>query len=278
MSAVARLTRANAWLGAILLGSMLLQALVATFWTPFDPLGLNLRAKLVPPSAAHWLGTDEFGRDVLSRIMAGAATSVTVAAVTVVLATLLGLAIGAAAGFLRGAVDRVLMTINDTLLAFPGILLALGLMVVVGANRWGIVLALGLAYAPSVARVVRGTVLSLREKEFVEASRSIGNGEWTTLVHHVLPNCWAPVAVLATSMFGWVLLSESALSFLGLGVPPPAPTWGNMLAGARPYMQQAVWLGLAPGLCIALTLLGINLLGDALRDRLDPRMAAHEAT
>lgn len=270
--------RANAWLGAVLLGGMLLLAAVAFFWTPFDPLGLNLRAKLGAPSARHWLGTDEFGRDVFSRIMAGAATSVTVAALTVLLATVLGVAVGALAGFARGWTDRVLMAFNDTLLAFPGILLALGLMVVVGANRWGIVLALGLAYAPSVARVVRGTVLSLREKEFVEASRSIGNSEWSTLVRHVLPNCWAPVAVLSTSMFGWVLLSESALSFLGLGVPPPAPTWGNMLAGARPYMQQAVWLGLAPGLCIALTLLGINLLGDALRDRLDPRMGAREAT
>jgi peptide/nickel transport system permease protein len=122
-------------------------------------------------------------------------------------------------------------------------------------------------------RVVRGTVLSLREKEYVEASRMIGNSELYTMARHVLPNCVAPVAVLATSMFGWVLLSESALSFLGLGVPPPAPTWGNMLAGARPYMQSAVWLGIAPGLCIALTLLGINLLGDSVRDRLDPRMA-----
>lgn len=281
MSQTGRFTRAflraNAWLGAALLGSMLLLALVALVWTPYDPLGLNLRTKLAAPSAVHWLGTDEFGRDVLSRIMAGAATSVMVAAITVLVATVLGALIGAVAGFLRGVIDRVLMAFNDTLLAFPGILLALGLMVVVGANRWGIVLALSLAYAPSVARVVRGTVLSLREREFVEASRSIGNAEWTTLVRHVLPNCVAPMAVLATGMFGWVLLSESALSFLGLGIPPPAPTWGNMLAGARPYMQQSVWLGLAPGLCIALTLLGINLLGDALRDRLDPRMAAREA-
>jgi peptide/nickel transport system permease protein len=272
-----RLLRANAWLGAVLVGTMLALALVAAVWTPFDPLALNLRAKLMPPSAGHWLGTDEFGRDVLSRIMAGAATSVMVAAVTVFVATVLGVLVGAIAGFLRGHVDRVLMAFNDALLAFPGILLALGLMVVVGANRWGIVLALGLAYAPSVARVVRGTVLSLREREFVEASRSIGNSEWTTLLRHVLPNCWAPVAVLSTAMFGWVLLAESALSFLGLGIPPPAPTWGNMLAGARPYMEHAVWLGLAPGLCIALTLLGINLLGDALRDRLDPRMAARDA-
>lgn len=265
--------RANGVAGVLLVGTVLVVALVALAWTPYDPLALNLRAKLQAPSAAHWLGTDEFGRDVASRLMAGASSSSLVAVATVALATALGVAVGVLSGFLRGWTDRVLMALNDALLAFPGILLALALMVVVGANRWGIVLALGLAYAPSMARVVRGVVLSLRETEYVEASRMIGNSDAVTMRRHVLPNCVAPVAVLATSMFGWVLLSESALSFLGLGVPPPAPTWGNMLAGSRPHMQTAVWLGLAPGLCIALTLLGINLLGDALRDRLDPRMA-----
>jgi peptide/nickel transport system permease protein len=264
--------RANGVVGAALVGMVLGVALVALWWTPYDPLALNLRAKLQAPSVAHWLGTDEFGRDVASRLMAGASSSAIVAVATVALATALGVVVGVLSGFLRGWTDRVLMALNDTLLAFPGILLALALMVIVGANRWGIVLALGLAYAPSMARVVRGVVLSLRETEYVEASRMIGNSATVTMLRHVLPNCVAPVAVLATSMFGWVLLSESALSFLGLGIPPPAPTWGNMLAGSRPHMQTAVWLGLAPGLCIALTLLGINLLGDALRDRLDPRM------
>ncbi len=264
--------RANAWLGGILVGSVVLVSLVALWWTPYDPMALNLRAKLQPPSGAHWLGTDEFGRDVASRLMAGARSSAIVAVATVALATLLGVWVGVLSGFLRGWTDRVLMAFNDALLAFPGILLALALMVIVGANRWGIVLALGLAYAPTMARVVRGVVLSLRETEYVEASRMIGNSDVVTMLRHVLPNCVAPVAVLATSMFGWVLLSESALSFLGLGIPPPAPTWGNMLASSRPHMQTAAWLGLAPGLCIALTLLGINLLGDAVRDRLDPRM------
>jgi peptide/nickel transport system permease protein len=164
------------------------------------------------------------------------------------------------------------MAVNNALLAFPGILLALGLLAVLGANQYGIILALGIAYTPSMARVVRGATLSLREREFIEASKVMGNGELYTMARHILPNCIAPITVLATSMFGWAILSESALSFLGLGVPPPAPTWGNMLAAGRPFIQQAVWLGLFPGLCIALTLLGINLLGDALRDRLDPRM------
>lgn len=266
--------RPNLVIGGLLVGALFAVAITAAFWTPFEPLRPNLRARLQAPNEIFLLGTDEFGRDVLSRLMAGALTSTLVAGLTVLFAVTLGSVLGLVAGFLRGWTDRVLMAVNDTLLAFPGILLALGVMIVVGANRWGIVVALGLAYAPSVTRVVRGTVMSLREREFVEASRVIGNSAFATMARHIAPNCVAPVTVLATNMFGWVLLSESALSFLGLGVPPPAPTWGNMLAGARPYMESAIWLGLAPGMAIALTLLGINLLGDFLRDALDPRMAA----
>ena len=265
--------RANTAIGGLLISVLLGTAVTAAFWTPFDPLRVNLRARLQPPSALYWLGTDEFGRDVLSRTMAGAGTSVTVALLTVAFAVVIGAALGVVTGYTRGWTDRAIMAVNDALLAFPGILLALAVMIVVGANKFGIVLALGLAYIPSVVRVVRGTVLSIREKEFIEASRVIGNSEAYSMLRHVLPNSLAPVAVLATSMFGWVLLAESALSFLGLGVPPPAPTWGNMLAASRPYMETAAWLSIAPGLCIALTLLGINLLGDSLRDRLDPRMA-----
>jgi peptide/nickel transport system permease protein len=260
-------------IGGSLIALLTVIALTAAFWTPFDPLRVNLRARLQPPSSQHWLGTDEFGRDVLSRIMAGATTSVIVALVTVVLAISVGVVVGGVSGYRRGWTDRIIMAVNDALLAFPGILLALAVMIVVGASKFGIVLALALAYMPAVARVVRGTVLSIREKEYIEASRVQGNSELYTMLRHVLPNTIAPVAVLATSMFGWVLLAESALSFLGLGVPPPAPTWGNMLAAGRPYMENAAWLGIAPGICIALTLLGINLLGDSLRDRFDPRMA-----
>jgi peptide/nickel transport system permease protein len=264
--------RANTAIGGFLIGVLVATAVTALFWTPFDPLRVNLRARLQPPSALHWLGTDEFGRDMLSRIMAGAATSVVVALLTVTFAVAIGAVIGVVTGTMRGWTDRVIMAANDALLAFPGILLALAVMMVTGANKFGIILALGIAYTPSVVRVVRGTVLSIREKEYIEASRVIGNSELYSMVRHVLPNSLAPVSVLATSMFGWVLLAESALSFLGLGVPPPAPTWGNLLAASRPYMESAAWLSIAPGLCIALTLLGINLLGDSLRDRLDPRM------
>lgn len=265
--------RANATIGGLLIATLVGMAVTAAFWTPYDPLRVNLRARLRPPSALYWLGTDEFGRDVLSRIMAGASASIVVALLTVACAIIAGSLIGVTTGYLRGWTDRAIMAVNDALLAFPGILLALAVMVVVGANQFSIVLALGLAYMPSVVRVVRGTVLSIREKEYIEASRVIGNSELYSMLRHVLPNSLAPVAVLATSMFGWVILAESALSFLGLGVPPPAATWGSMLAASRPYMESAAWLSIAPGLCIALTLLGINLLGDSLRDRLDPRMA-----
>lgn len=263
---------ANLIIGSVLLIFIGGMALTALFWTPYDPAGIRLVARLKPPSGQFWLGTDEFGRDVVSRLMAGASQSMIVAILTVALAITIGTIAGLIAGYTRGLVDRILMVFSDALLAFPGTLLALGLMVVTGPSKYGIILALGIAFAPSVLRVVRASVLSAREKEYVEASRVIGNSEVTTMFLHVLPNCTAPILVLATSMFGWVVLAESGLSFLGLGVPPPAPTWGNMLSAARTYIEKAPWLGLAPGICISMTLLGINLFGDALRDRFDPRM------
>jgi peptide/nickel transport system permease protein len=262
----------NALVGLVIVGLVVAAALLSLVWTPHDPLRINFGSRLKLPGARYLLGTDEFGRDELSRLMAGAATSVWIAVLTVGFSIVVGSIVGVLTGFLRGWTDRIVMAFNNALLAFPGLLLALGLLAVVGANQYGIVLALGLAYTPSVTRIVRGTVLSLREKEFIESSRVLGNSELYTMVRHVLPNCTAPLTVLATSMFGWVILAESALSFLGLGVPPPAPTWGNMLASARPFMAQASHLSILPGLCIALTLLGINLLGDAVRDWLDPRM------
>jgi peptide/nickel transport system permease protein len=261
----------TAALGGLLTGGLALVVLTSFIWTPMDPLAIDLAAPLAPPSARHWLGSDEFGRDVLSRAMVGARISVGIAVATVACSVTVGTAIGAAAGFLRGPVDRSLMTVNDALLAFPGMLLALGVIAVFGAGAASIVGALAVAYLPSVVRVVRGSVLSIREREYVEASRVMGNSEAWTMVRHVAPNASPQIAVLATSMFGWVLLSESALSFLGVGVPAPAPTWGNMLSSARPYLDVAAWLGVTPGVCIALTLLGANLLSDALRERYDPR-------
>jgi len=262
----------NALIGGGLLLGLVALALLGLVWTPYDPLKLDLSFRLQAPSALHWLGTDEFGRDILSRLIIGASTSLWISLLSVAVALACGTMIGMLAGYLRGWTDRILMMFNDALLAFPGILLALGIMAVLGASQYSIVLALGMAYTPSVVRVVRGSVLSLREREFIEASRVIGNSELYTMFRHIVPNCLAPVCVLATSMFGWALLSESALSFLGLGVPPPAATWGSMLAASRPYIASAAWLGVFPGVLISVALLGINLFGDALRDRLDPRM------
>jgi peptide/nickel transport system permease protein len=266
----------QALIGLAIVGFVLATAILGFFWTPHDPLKISFAARLKPPGGTWWLGTDEFGRDELSRLMAGASNSVWVSCLTVLFAIGIGTAIGVLTGFLRGWTDRIVMAFINALLAFPGLLLALALLAVFGANPYGIVLALGLAYTPSVTRIVRGTVMSLREKEFIESSRVLGNSELYTMYRHVLPNCIAPLTVLATSMFGWVILAESSLSFLGLGVPPPAPTWGNMLAAARPFMNQATHLSILPGLCIAVTLLGINFLGDAVRDLLDPRMRGIE--
>jgi peptide/nickel transport system permease protein len=263
----------STYLGAALLGSMLVMGAVGQVWTPHDPLAINVLGRLASPSAAHLLGTDEFGRDVLSRLMAGAATSMRIAAMTVAFALTVGFCIGIIMGYARGLTDRILSAINDALLAFPGLLLALGFLAIFGASENGIVLALGFAFVPVVVRVARASAMSLRETAFAEASLVIGNSRAYTVFRHIMPNALSPMTVLATAMFGWVVLSESALSFLGLGVPPPAPTWGSMLAASRPYIGQAEHLVLLPGLCIAMTLLGVNLLGDALRDRLDPRMS-----
>jgi peptide/nickel transport system permease protein len=261
----------NALVGIPLVGVLLVTIGIGLFWMPYDPIAIDLAHPLGSPGLRHWFGTDEFGRDVLSRSMLGARISVLVALATVAVAITLGTALGLLAGYLRGWTDRLLMMITDAVLAFPGILLALALIAVLGSSDGSIILALSTAYTPSVVRVVRATVLSIREREFIEASRSAGDNSLETIARHILPNVLPPVVVLATSLFGWAMLSESALSFLGVGVPPPAPTWGNMLSESRPYMDVASWLSIVPGLCIAGTLLGVNLLGDALRDWLDPR-------
>jgi peptide/nickel transport system permease protein len=266
------LRRANGAIGVALMTLVAVTALAGIIGTPYDPLVLSFEDRLEAPSAEHWLGTDQFGRDTFSRLVTAARTSLAVSFATVLLALSAGTLIGAVSGYLGGWTDRIAMTVIDALMAFPGLLLALAIMAVVGPHRYGVVVALGLAYTPNVVRIVRGIVLSVREKEYVEASRALGNSELYTALTHAVPACISALTVIGTSIFGSALLSESALSFLGLGVPPPAPTWGGLLADATMYMDAAPWLSIFPGLAISLTLLGINLFGDALRDYLDPRM------
>lgn len=248
-------------------------AALGAAWTPFDPFAIELSQRLAPPSVAHWLGTDEFGRDVLSRMMVAAGVSLLVALGTTAGALLAGVALGALAAYFRGWLERTVIVFSDALMAFPGLLLALGIMAALGPQRWGVVAALALAYTPKVVRITRAVTLSLAAREFVLASRALGNGELRTIARHVVPNCITPLTIVGTTIFGAALLSETALSFLGLGVPPPESSWGGMMADGRQYLSQAPVLIVAPGLAVSFTLLGVNLLGDALRDRLDPRMA-----
>jgi peptide/nickel transport system permease protein len=239
-----RRPRLNFAFGASVVSLLLFLAVFGQFLAPYEPLEMDMPARLSGISAAHLLGADEFGRDTLSRLLYGAQVSAWIAFSTLAFALSVGTAIGVISGYFGGRTDSLIMMINDALLAFPGLLLALGLMAALGASSSGIIVALGIAYMPAVVRVVRSTVMSVRQLEFV----------------------------LASMMFGSIILSEAALSFLGLGVPPPAPSWGNMLASARPYIMEAPLLILLPGFCIAITLLGVNMLGDALRDLVDPKM------
>jgi len=264
--------RINLLLGSVLVGVMLVVALAGLVHTPYNPIDVDLFARFAAPSAQHWFGTDEFGRDVFSRIMAGATVSLTISGASVLFALVAGTLIGIVSGYAGGWTDRLVMMLVEALMAFPGLLLALGIMTVLGPSKWGLVLALGLAYTPAVTRIARAGALSMRQRDFVIASQVMGNGALWTLGRHVLPNCVTPLLVFSTTLFGSALLAESALSFLGLGVPPPAPTWGGMLADSRSAMDHAIWLAIFPGAMISFALLGINLLGDALRDLLDPRM------
>lgn len=258
--------------GALLLGIMVLVTVAGLVVLPHDPIALDFTRRLAAPSATHWLGTDQFGRDVLSRVMLGGRGSLLVASLTVLFTVAIGLPFGALVAYVGGWFERVSMTVLDALLAFPSLLIALGIMAVIGPSTSGVVIALTIAYTPGVVRVTRSVALSLRETGFVQASEVLGHTTAHIIWRHVIPNCIAPIAVMGTSLFAAALLAESALSFLGVGLPPPAPTWGGMLADGRPFLSEALWLSLFPGLAIAISLLGCNLLGDALRDRLDPRM------
>lgn len=244
---------------------------------PHDPMQPNIQDRLMAPSAQYWMGTDAYGRDVLSRFLSSALTSLSIAVGSLVIAVALGCFIGGLAGYLGGWVDRVLSTMIDSILAFPGILLALALAAVFGSGAAGLILALGIALMPAVARQLRGTILSVRQLDYVDASRVLGHRRLRILFRDILPNSMTPVLVLSASLLSAAILTESALSFLGIGIAPPEPTWGNMLAEGRRFIVTAPWLVIFPGVAITLLAFAINLAGDVLRDVLDPRMRGASA-
>ena len=262
----------SALIGGTVLLAIVLAALLAPLISPYDPIKTSQRTSLEAPSLAHLMGTDRFGRDVLTRVLWGGRLSLPVGFVSVVIAAVVGVALGLIAGYYGGRLDAVIMRFVDLLLAFPGILLALAIVAVLGASLLNLMIAVGIASIPDYVRITRGTVLSVKEREFILAARTVGIRDSAIILRHILPNVLAPLIVLATLGMAAAIITASALSFLGLGIKPPTPEWGNMLAEGREFLQHAWWVAFFPGLAIMLTVFAINLLGDGLRDALDPRM------
>jgi peptide/nickel transport system permease protein len=247
-------------------------AALAPALAPYEPLRGRLDERLLPPSTGHWFGTDELGRDVLSRVLYGARISLQIQVAAVGLALVLGTALGVVAGYVGRWPDMLIMRIVDIMMAFPGIFLALAIIAALGTGLGNVILASAIFLVPQFARVIRGSVLTLKEKEFIEAARALGEGDVSIIVRYLLPNSLAPIIVQTSLRMATVLLTASGLSFLGLGVQPPSPEWGAMLSNARAYMITAPHVATVPGLAIMLVVLGFNLLGDGLRDALDPRL------
>ncbi len=269
---VAELTRRKtAVLGLALAAVVVAGALAAPLLAPADPLAMSPR-RFALPSVAAWLGTDQFGRDLLSRLLFGARVSMAISFSAVGLAATLGAAIGLLAGYFEGRVDHLLMRGVDVLMAFPTLLLALAVVATFGASLANLVAAITLAYVPIFSRVVRASVISVKQNEYVQASRALGAGDARLMTRAILPNVLAPVIVQATFNLSTAIMIEAALSFLGLGVQPPAPSWGTMLSEGRSFMELDPWLAVAPGAAITVAVLGFNLFGDGLRDLLDPRL------
>jgi peptide/nickel transport system permease protein len=258
--------------GLVIMVIFVLTALSADFISRFDPLSVDSAHRLAAPDARHWMGTDSFGRDVWSRIIHGARISLAVGIGSTALGASIGVMIGLASGYLSGWVDLVFQRITDILQALPLLVLALVMTAALGPSLPNVIIAIAIPLIPIVARVIRANTLALRELPFIEAAKSIGMSEMRIAVRHVLPNTLAPLIVLATAQLGSTILTEASLSFLGLGIPEPYPSWGRMLSeSAAEYVRVAPWLVIFPGVAISLAVFGTNLFGDALRDVLDPR-------
>ncbi len=258
--------------GLVIVLVLVTVAIFAPLLAPYDPLKVDFEASLKPPSGEHLLGTDLLGRDIFSRILFGSRVSLQVGIIAVGIAVSIGLVMGLIAGFFGRFVDVIIMRLVDITYAFPFLLFAIAIMTILGPGFINVFIAIGLISWAWFARVVRGSVLSVREQEFVLAARAIGVGPVRTMMRHILPNVIAPVIVGAALNSGYAILAEAALSFLGIGVQPPSPSWGLMLSDARNYMNTAPWMTLYPGIAISLTVLGFILLGNGLRDAIDPRL------
>ena len=261
-------------IGAALVGLVLLLALLAGYIAPFDPLKGNFRARMMAPNPQHWMGTDQFGRDILSRVLHGARISLQIGFLVALITAASGVLIGATSGYFR-RLDGPIMRLMDAFMAFPSIILAIAISSVLGASVVNVVIALSIAATPHTARIVRASVMVVREMEFVEAARALGAGHTRILLRHILANAMAPLMVRMTYVFAVAILNEAVLSFIGVGPPPPSPTFGAIIANGRDFIVAAPWITVAPGLAILLSVLGLNLLGDGLRDVLDPRMSVN---
>lgn len=261
--------------GAFIVLLLVFVALFAPWLAPYDPYKMNSAWLLSPPSLRNWMGTDEYGRDIMSRVMWGSRTSLVVGLLAVVLGTTTGAVLGLVSGYLGGKVDYVVQRCMDILLAFPGLVLALAMVAALGASVVNVIIALSFTIIPGASRVIRASALALREAPFVDAAQNLGFSSARIVFRHILPNCAAPYIIIATAALGGAILSEASLSFLGLGTPPPAPSWGGMLSGSsQSAMTDAPWIAIFPGLAITLVVFGFNFLGDALRDLLDPKLRA----
>lgn len=260
--------------GAVVVIILFLLSFLAPFITPYDPDALDLYHVLEPPSSAHWFGTDDLGRDVLTRVIYGARISLKVGFVAVGIAVLIGTIVGLVSGYYSGLTDNILMRFVDIMLCFPTFFLILAVIAFLGQSIWYIMIIIGLTGWMGVSRLVRAEVLSIRERDYVMAVRALGASDLRIIFRHILPNALSPVLVSATLGVAGAILTESALSFLGIGVPPPTPSWGNILTSGKDYIEFAWWLTLYPGLAITLTVLAYYLVGEGIRDALDPRLTS----
>jgi ABC-type dipeptide/oligopeptide/nickel transport system permease subunit len=257
--------------GLVILGIVVLCAIFAPVISPYDPLKQDYLAIAQAPSSAHWLGTDDLGRDVLSRIIYGTRVSLQVGAISVAIAVVFGAVLGLISGYVGGVVDEVIMRFVDSVQAFPGLILALGLTAALGPSIRNVMIAIGFISSPTIARLARAQTLSIRESEYVSAARVSGASASRIIARHIWPNATSPIIVQATLLVATAIVTEASLSFLGVGVQPPTPSWGSMLRTGSQYLEVAPWLAFAPGVAIFLTVLSFNFIGDGLRQVLDPR-------